>query len=99
VISLRDRLTPQNNLAVQTAVLARSRGFVGTCGGLAWLAPMLGIDTVAVYAEDRFLLSHIFFATQVYRQMGAARFDVVDLRAAMSLDLFSSARAAEEVRQ
>ena len=99
VISLRDRLTPQDNLAVQTAVVARSRGFVGTCGGLAWLAPMLGIDTVAVYAEDRFLLSHVFFATQVYRQMGAARFDVVDLRAATSLDLFSTARAAEEVRR
>jgi ADP-heptose:LPS heptosyltransferase len=99
VISLRDRLTPQNNLAVQTSVIARSRGFVGTCGGLAWLAPMLGIDTVAVYADDRFLLSHIFLATQAYRQMGAARFDVVDLRAAMALDLFSLERVAEKVRQ
>ena len=99
VISLRERLTPQNNLAVQTAVVAQSRGFVGTCGGLAWLAPMLGVDTVAVYAEDRFLLSHIFFATQAYRQIAAARFDVVDLRAAMSLDLFFTAHAAEEVRQ
>jgi hypothetical protein len=31
--------------------------------------------------------------------MGAARFDVVDLRAAMSLDLFSTEHAAEKVRQ
>jgi len=56
-------------------------------GSLAWLAPMLGIDTVAVYANDRFLASHIFFATHVYRQNGAARFDTLDLRGVMDLDL------------
>jgi hypothetical protein len=96
VMSLGDHLTPATNLGVQTQVIAGARGFVGTCGSLAWLAPMLGVDTVAVYAEDRFLLSHMFFATQVYRQMGAARFDTLDLRAAMHLELLTAA-AAEEV--
>jgi hypothetical protein len=95
-MSLARRMEPRTNLAVQTAVIASAAGFVGTCGSLAWLAPMLGVDTVGVYAEDRFLLSHVFFARQIYRQMGAARFDTLDLRAAMQLDLL--APAAQQVR-
>lgn len=87
VISIRAQLTARTNLGEQTSVIAGAQAFVGTCGSLAWLAPMLGVDTIAVYAEDRFLLSHILFATQVYRQMGAARFDTLDLRGAMQLDL------------
>ena len=58
VVSIREHLTPGTNLGVQTAVVAGAQGFIGTCGSLAWLAPMLGVDTVAVYADDRFLLSH-----------------------------------------
>ena len=87
VTSLRDHLAPRTNLGVQTAVIAGSQGFIGTCGSLAWLAPMMGIQTVAVYAEDRFLTSHVFFARQVYRQMRAARFETLDLRAALELGL------------
>ena len=90
VISLRARLTPRSNLGEQTSVIAGAQAFVGTCGSLAWLAPMLGVDTIAVYAEDRFLLSHILFATHVYGRMGAARFDPLDLRAAVQLDLATS---------
>ncbi|HEY5616576.1 MAG TPA: hypothetical protein VIK60_01450 [Vicinamibacterales bacterium] len=88
VFSVRQLLTPGTNLGTQTAVIAGSQGFIGTCGSLAWIAPMLGIDTVAVYSDARFLLSHIFFATHVYRQAaGAARFETLDLRALMELDL------------
>ncbi len=97
VMSLANRMEPRTNLGLQTSVIAGARAFVGTCGGLAWLAPMLGVDTVGVYADDRFLLSHVFFARQMYRQMGAARFETLDLRAAMQLDLFAG--AAEEARQ
>lgn len=86
VLSVRNHLTPGTNLGIQSAVIAGAQGFIGTCGSLAWLAPMLGVDTVAVYADERFLVSHIFFATHVYRQAGAARFDTLDLRTAMQLD-------------
>jgi hypothetical protein len=89
VISLREQLTPHTNLGVQTAVIAASQEFIGTCGSLAWLAPMMGIDTLAVYAEDRLLASHVYVARQVYRQMGAARFDTLDLAAVEQLDLLS----------
>jgi hypothetical protein len=93
VITLRDELKPATNLGAQAGVIAGAEGFVGTCGSLAWLAPMMGVDTVAVYAEDRLLLSHLFQATHVYRQMQAARFDTLDLDAAIECELMP-ARAA-----
>jgi hypothetical protein len=89
VISLRDRLEPRANLGIQTRVIAGAQGYMGTCGSLAWIAPLLGVDTLAVYSEERFLVSHVFFATQAYRQIDAARFDTLDLRAAMQLDLMN----------
>jgi hypothetical protein len=85
VISLRDKLTPSTNLGIQTSAIAGAQRFVGTCGSLAWMAPMLGIDTLAVYAEDRFLGSHIMFANQAYARMGAAGFETLDLRAAIQV--------------
>ena len=99
VISLRDRLTPQTNLGLQASVIAGAQRFVGTCGSVAWMAPMLGVDTIAVYAEERFLVSHIVFASQVYWRMGAARFDTLDLRAAMQMDSLAPAATTETVRQ
>ena len=98
VFSLREQLLPSTNLGVQTRVIAGAEGFIGTCGSLAWLAPLLGVDTLAVYSEERFLVSHIFFATQVYRQIGAARFNTLDLRAVTELDLLASAAAGARGR-
>jgi hypothetical protein len=86
VLTIRKHMTPGTNLGLQSAVIAGAQGFIGTCGSLAWLAPMLGVDTVAVYANERFLVSHILVATHVYRQTAAARFDTLDLRAAAQLD-------------
>jgi hypothetical protein len=40
-------VAPGRNLLVQSAVLSRSRVFVGTYGGLAHLAPFYGVPTVA----------------------------------------------------
>jgi hypothetical protein len=98
VTSLRDRLVPKTNLGVQTSVIAGAQGFIGTCGSLAWLAPLLGVNTLAVYSEERFLVSHIFFASQAFRQAGAARFDTLDLRAVTELDLLASAAAVAQGR-
>jgi hypothetical protein len=81
VLDLRNRMTPATNLAVQSRVLARASLYAGTCGSLAWLAPMLGVPTVAVYADDRYLSSHLYAARYAYRRMKAARFSVVDLQA------------------
>jgi hypothetical protein len=92
VIMLDRWLTPQNNLAVQTEVVRRAARFVGTCGSLAWLAPMLGTDTLAVYADDFFLLPHLYAAGQIYRSIDAARFVAADLRALQAVRAPSHAR-------
>jgi hypothetical protein len=44
-------LTPQNNLAIQSAVLSKAIGFVGTYGGLAQLATMFRKPTVSFYTD------------------------------------------------
>lgn len=42
VFTLKGKVTPQNNLAVQSAVIAGSRAFIGTYGGTMQLAVRLG---------------------------------------------------------
>lgn len=86
VVAASRWMTPATNLAVQTAVIARARLFLGTCGGLAWLAPFLGTPTVAAYADDRQLAPHLYVARQAMRRAGAAEFATVDLRAGVRLD-------------
>jgi hypothetical protein len=84
--SVRDALRPRDNLAVQTAIISRAASFVGTCGALAWLAPMLGIDTTAVFADPRFLHGHLDVARRVYSTLGA-RFSPLDVSAVDQLGL------------
>jgi hypothetical protein len=79
VHSVRTALRAADNLAVQTAVIARAKSFVGTCGSVAWLAPLLGIDTTAIFSDPRFLHGHLQAARRVYQVAGAARFAPFDL--------------------
>jgi hypothetical protein len=87
VMTLDGWLTPQNNLAVQTEVIRRATRFVGTCGSLAWLAPMLGTDTLAIYADDHFLTPHLYAARHAYHSMRAARFTPMDLAVLDHIDV------------
>jgi len=91
LITLDGWLTPQNNLAVQTEVIRRATRFVGTCGSLAWLAPMLGTDTLAVYADDHFLTPHLYAARHAYNSMDAARFTPMDLSVLDDIDVLHPA--------
>jgi hypothetical protein len=81
VISARHMMTPATNLGVQSRLIAGSSLFIGTCGGLAWMAPFLGVPTVAVYDDDRLLDVHLMVARQAGRRAGAAEFRTLDLRA------------------
>lgn len=81
VISAREWMDARTNLGVQTALIAHARYFVGTCGGLAWLAPFLGVPTVAVYADDSKLAPHLMVARQAGRRVSAAALTPLDLRA------------------
>jgi hypothetical protein len=91
LITLDGWLTPQNNLAVQTEIIRRATRFVGTCGSLAWLAPMLGTDTLAVYADDHFLTPHLYAARHAYNSMDAARFTPMDLAVLDQIDILEPA--------
>ena len=81
VVRLGPHLTPHTNLGVQTEVIRRAERFVGTCGSLAWLAPMLGTETLAIYEDDHLLTSHLYAARHAFTTMGAAPFAALDLRA------------------
>ena len=81
VISARAWMEAPTNLGLQSAIAANARMFLGTCGGLAWLLPFLGVETVAVYADDRQLAPHLLVARQAGRRVGAADFALIDLRA------------------
>jgi hypothetical protein len=87
VISARQWMTPRTNLGLQSSLIAHATYFLGTCGGLAWLAPFMGVPTVAVYADDAFLRLHMAIARQAGTQAGAAEFTPLDIRALTRLAL------------
>lgn len=51
-------MPPAQNLDIQTAVIARATLFVGTYGGFAYLAPFLGVPTLALYGKENFRKDH-----------------------------------------
>ena len=80
VISLRRCMRPGDNLGLQTRVIAGADLFVGTCGSVAWLAPLLGVDAVPLFADAGFLHAHLHVARRVYDRLeGAGRFAPFDL--------------------
>jgi len=83
-------MQPRTNLGVQLSLIARSRFFLGTCGGLAWVAPFLGIPTVAVYDTDAMLAPHLLLARRAGQDAGAAEFAPFDLRAVDRIRLLES---------
>jgi hypothetical protein len=88
VMTLRPSLDPRTNLGLQTQVIAGARRFIGTCGGLAWLAPLLGVDTTAVYEDDRYLTTHLYAAKYAYRRTGAARLTTLNVKALRAVERF-----------
>jgi hypothetical protein len=78
-ISISGRLDARTNLAVQTRIIAGARMFVGTCGSLAWLAPLLGVRTVPVFTDASFLHAHLHLARRVYGRVGGGAFSPMDL--------------------
>jgi hypothetical protein len=87
VTSARSLMDARTNLGVQLALVGRSRFFLSACGGLAWLAPFLGVPTVAVYDNDQLLAPHLLVARQAGARSGAAEFTPLDLRAVSRLGL------------
>jgi len=72
LIPITDGLTPERNLAVQSAVIAGARAFVGTYGGYAYLAPLYKVPAIAFYSRPSFKLHHLHAAQRAFSQVGAA---------------------------
>jgi hypothetical protein len=94
VTSAAALMQPRTNLGLQLSLIQRSRFFLGTCGGLAWVAPFLGVATVAVYDTDAMLAPHLLLARRAGHDAGAAEFAPLDLRAVDRVKLFADAARA-----
>ena len=92
IVTTRAHLDARTNLGVQTQIIAGARAFVGTCGSLAWLAPMLGVDSTAVFTDARFLHSHLHAARRLFHVLDGGRFSPLDLSALDSLGLTLTSR-------
>jgi hypothetical protein len=78
---VEDLMTPERNLAVQTAIIAGARAFVGTYGGFSYLAPLYRVKSLAFYSDyDAFFAHHLDFAQRVFRRLGAASLVPLDVR-------------------
>jgi hypothetical protein len=78
-LSISGHLDARTNLAVQTRIIAGARMYVGTCGSLAWLAPLLGVPTVPIFTDASFLHAHLHLARRVYGRAGGGTFSPIDL--------------------
>ena len=72
-------MTPEQNLAVQTAVIARASAFVGTYGGYSYLAPFCGVPSLAFYSEQTFKDQHLHVAQRAFDQLGGPTLVAVDV--------------------
>jgi len=89
VSTIAAHMSPERNLAVQTAVIARARAFVGTYGGYSYLAPFCGVPSLAFYSEPSFKMHHLHVAQQIFTKLGGASLVPLDVASAPLVRLLS----------
>lgn len=77
-------LRPQDNLAVQTRVIAGARGLVATYGGFSYLGPFLGVPTLTFYDIEQTVPVHLEVLRTVLPDASYERVRVPDLAAVES---------------
>jgi len=87
VLRIDRQLTAEHNLAVQSAVIARARAFVGTYGGYSYLAPYLGVPSVALFSRRTFKAQHLQLADSVFSRLGGATLTPLDAAALPALTM------------
>lgn len=88
VHTLDDVMVPERNLGIQTAVISRAKGFVGTYGGFAYLAPFYGVNAMAFYSILNFFIHHLEVSQEAFDAVGGGK--LVSLDAALG-DLATAA--------
>ena len=77
--SIDHLMTPQNNLELQTKVISRSKAFVGTYGGLSYLAPFYGVPSIAFYSHrEKFSPQHLELSRRVFGKFRRGSYVVLD---------------------
>ena len=72
----------------QLAVVGHARAFVGTYGGFSYLAPFVGVDTIAFYSHvTGFRFDHLEVAKRIFSALRLGTFVELDLRAEALLRL------------
>lgn len=73
LLTERVQVPPEHNLAIQSAVLSKCLGFVGTYGGLAQLAMLYRKPTVSFYQDwQGTMVAHKHLADAIAMQVGVA---------------------------
>lgn len=93
VHTLRHLMTPSNNLGVQTAAIQHASAFVGTYGGFSYLAPLCGVDTLALYSERNFYVTHLDRARRMFEVIHGGRLVPVETGAIDLLRILSTSKA------
>jgi hypothetical protein len=52
VVRLEQLMTPSDNLEVQSVAVAHARAFIGSYGGLSYLAPFFGLPSIGFYSDE-----------------------------------------------
>lgn len=90
------RTDVRDNLAVQSAVVAGARRFIGTYGGFSYLAPMYGVDSLSFFsAREKLVPFHLEHAHRVFGAVfdtasgtaGLGRFVALDVADARLLSM------------
>jgi hypothetical protein len=90
-----DGVPANENLHVQSLAISRAKAFVGTYGGLSYLAPFYGVRSVAYYSEgEHFLPAHLDFARRAAYHTGGS-ITTISSRGSGLLDRLGSTAAAE----
>ena len=79
--SIDHLMRAEDNLEVQSAVIGGAEAFVGTYGGFSYLAPLLGVNTVAFYSHPAgFRFDHLDVARRVFSSLRLGAFVPLDVR-------------------
>jgi hypothetical protein len=78
-------LRPEDNLAVQTRIIAASRGLVATYGGFSYLGPFLGVPAVTFYEVEQTVPIHLEVLRRALPDADYRRVEVGDLAAVDAL--------------
>ena len=69
------RLTPEDNLRLQTRIVGAADAYVGTYGGFSYLAPLCGVNALTFFSEpSAFRHDHLDVARRVFSELGGGRF-------------------------